>query len=58
MVSSCNNHGLDYGYEPFFDTIDLLRRNGMLVIGAGKDLAEARKPAIVERQGTRVAFLA
>ncbi|MBI4331129.1 MAG: CapA family protein [Chloroflexi bacterium] len=58
VVSHASNHCFDYGPESLLDTIDILRGNGMEVIGVGKDIAEARKPAIVERNGVRVGFLA
>ncbi|MBI4330354.1 MAG: CapA family protein [Chloroflexi bacterium] len=58
IVSLAGNHCLDFGYDAFFDTIDNLKGNGFTVIGVGKDLAEARQPAIIEKKGTRIAFLA
>ena len=58
IVSFATNHCMDWGREAFFETLEVLRANGMQVIGAGKDLNEARKPAIVERNGTKIAFLA
>jgi poly-gamma-glutamate synthesis protein (capsule biosynthesis protein) len=57
VVSFANNHHLDSGYDAFFDTIDELRKRGLAVCGAGRDIAEARQPAILERDGTRVVFL-
>jgi poly-gamma-glutamate capsule biosynthesis protein CapA/YwtB (metallophosphatase superfamily) len=58
VAALANNHALDLGAEGLLDTIDLCRDNGIEVCGAGRNLAEARTPAIVERNGTRVAFLA
>ena len=58
VISFTANHGLDLGYDAFLDTIDVLKSNGIQVIGAGRDIAEARTPAIVELKGTRMAFLA
>lgn len=58
VLSFANNHILDYGNGPFLDTIDLLRDNGMQVVGAGADLTEARRPVITEANGVRVGFLA
>ncbi|MBI4330102.1 MAG: CapA family protein [Chloroflexi bacterium] len=58
VVSRASNHGFDYGPEAVLETLDVLRNHGMQVIGAGKDIAEARRPAIVERKGIRVGFLA
>jgi poly-gamma-glutamate synthesis protein (capsule biosynthesis protein) len=49
---------MDWGPDALLDTVDLLRGKGLRVIGAGRNLREAREPAIVERNGVRVAFLA
>jgi poly-gamma-glutamate synthesis protein (capsule biosynthesis protein) len=57
IVSFASNHCMDLGREAFFDTLDVLNREGLAVIGAGRNIAEARKPAIIETKGTRVAFL-
>ncbi len=58
VVSFAGNHALDFGYEAFFDTIDVVRKSGIEVAGVGNNLEEARKPVILERKGTKVAFLA
>ncbi len=58
VVSFASNHCMDFGQEAFFDTIDAVRANGMEPVGVGRDIAEARRPAILERNGTRIAFLA
>jgi len=57
VISFASNNSLDFGPEICLETIDRLRQNGMQVIGAGKDIAEARKPAILSVKGTRVGFL-
>lgn len=58
VVSLASNHTLDFGNDPMFDTLDLFRGWGMQVIGAGVDGASARAPAILEKDGIRVAVLA
>ena len=58
VVSFASNHCLDWGVEGFLDTVDLLKGKGFQVVGVGKDIDEARRPVIIERKGTRVAFLA
>ncbi len=57
VVSMASNHTMDWGQDAFLDAIERMRRDGMKVIGAGKNLEEARQPAIVECEGTRIAFL-
>ncbi|NPV72046.1 MAG: hypothetical protein HPY55_15680 [Firmicutes bacterium] len=56
-VTLANNHTLDYDSENLLETIRLLRENGIAHTGAGASIIEARKPAVVERHGVKVAFL-
>jgi poly-gamma-glutamate capsule biosynthesis protein CapA/YwtB (metallophosphatase superfamily) len=58
VMSFANNHHLDAGPDAFFDTIDGLRGQGVLTCGAGADISGARRPAVLDRRGTKVAFLA
>lgn len=58
MVSVANNHAFDAEGEGLLDTLDHLRRVGVLAAGGGRNLEEARRPVIVERNGVRVALLA
>jgi hypothetical protein len=56
-VTMANNHSYDSGPEALLDTRALLTSRGVEVTGAGGDLAEARRPAIVERHGVKVGYL-
>lgn len=58
IASFANNHCLDFREEGLIDTINCVREQGIAIIGVGQDLDEARKPAIIDKKGTRVAFLA
>ncbi len=58
VVSLANNHSLDYGFEALAGTEQLLSQRAIAFAGAGSNEAAARAPAIVERNGLRVAFLA
>jgi hypothetical protein len=58
VISFAGNHCMDLGQEAFFDTLEALKKEDLPVIGAGKNIEEARKPAILDKKGTRVAFLA
>ena len=58
VLSFASNHTFDRGTEAFFETLDTLKKSNIALIGVGKDIAEARKPMILERNGTRVGFLA
>jgi poly-gamma-glutamate synthesis protein (capsule biosynthesis protein) len=51
------NHALEFGQPPLVDTVEALQKNGIKSFGAGKDIDEARKPAIIEKKGAKIAFL-
>ena len=57
VMSFASNTTMDWGWAGLRDTLDLLKRNNIAVIGAGKNIEEARQPTILERKGTRVGFL-
>jgi poly-gamma-glutamate capsule biosynthesis protein CapA/YwtB (metallophosphatase superfamily) len=57
VFSVANNHTLDYGVTAFFDTLRHARRSRVATVGGGANLAAARRPAVVERGGLRIAFL-
>lgn len=57
VVSPNGNHAWDFGSDAFVDTIDNLHKYGIKTIGGGRDIQEARQPAIIERKGTKIAFL-
>ncbi|UCH58099.1 MAG: CapA family protein [Candidatus Bathyarchaeota archaeon] len=58
IVSTANNHSLDYLYEGLFSTKAYLEAAGVPHAGTGKDLAEARAPAYLETPKGRVALIA
>ena len=58
VMSFASNHTLDYSQEAMIDTLGVMRENDVAMIGAGKDIAEARRPVILEPNGPRVGFLA
>ena len=47
----------DCGNQAFFDTLDNLRRVGILPVGAGQNLAEALQPVVVTIQEVRFGFV-
>lgn len=57
MVSLAGNHIADCGSQGIADTTGELDRLGIARAGAGADLAEAQRPAIVVRNGRRIALL-
>lgn len=58
LISLSNNHILDYYEKGLFDTMELLDQNGIKHAGAGKNIEEARTPAIIEKNGLKIALLA
>lgn len=58
VVSWASNHSLDWGVEGFLDTTDALENAGLIPLGVGRNIEQARAPRFVERNGVRVALLA
>ena len=58
LISLSNNHILDYYEKGLFDTMELLDKNGIKHAGAGRNIEEARTPAIIEKNGLKTALLA
>lgn len=56
-VTLANNHALDYGPDALLDTIELVERAGIVVVGAGPDIRTARRAAVLGRNGTSVAVI-
>jgi poly-gamma-glutamate capsule biosynthesis protein CapA/YwtB (metallophosphatase superfamily) len=46
-----NNHVLDYGYAGLEESLATLARAGIRTVGAGRTLAEAQRPAVVDLAG-------
>lgn len=57
VVALANNHIYDLGAEGLNNVIDLLDRAGISYCGAGKNIEEASKPAVVSIKGKKIAFL-
>lgn len=57
FVALANNHMMDHGRPALSDTIGTLDRNGIKHAGAGMNSTEAWRPAIIERNGAKIAFL-
>jgi poly-gamma-glutamate capsule biosynthesis protein CapA/YwtB (metallophosphatase superfamily) len=56
-VTLANNHALDFGAEALVDTFEHLGTAGIKCVGAGRNLEDARKPAVLEVDGFRLAVL-
>jgi poly-gamma-glutamate capsule biosynthesis protein CapA/YwtB (metallophosphatase superfamily) len=58
VMSFAGNHCLDYGYEALADTLQHAADAGIALCGAGPTLDAARRPALLDISGVRVALLA
>ncbi|NOX88077.1 MAG: CapA family protein [Calditrichaeota bacterium] len=58
LVSLANNHIYDYGEAGLLETIELLEHAGIKYIGAGRNIKQARKPAVFDISGVKFGFLA
>jgi poly-gamma-glutamate capsule biosynthesis protein CapA/YwtB (metallophosphatase superfamily) len=56
-VGLANNHSMNYGEEGLLRTIELLEQAGIAHAGGGKDIEQAREPAMLDRKGNQIAFL-
>ncbi len=56
-VSLANNHAMDYGEVGLLDTLQTLDQAKIPHFGAGRNLADARRPLLLTRNGVRFAFL-
>ena len=56
-VTLANNHALDFGEEALLDTLDHLAAAGIASVGAGPGLEVARRPAVLEARGFRLAVV-
>jgi poly-gamma-glutamate synthesis protein (capsule biosynthesis protein) len=58
VVTLANNHIMDFGTVGLQETLGNLASEKILHAGAGENLAAARRPAVMERKGKKIAFLA
>jgi hypothetical protein len=56
-VSLANNHSGDFGPAGLVEQMRILDEAGIRSFGAGRTLAEARQPLVLERDGFKVALL-
>jgi poly-gamma-glutamate capsule biosynthesis protein CapA/YwtB (metallophosphatase superfamily) len=56
-MSLANNHTGDFGEQMLLDTVLGFRRSSIAGFGAGRHLAAAGRPAVVEHRGVRFGFV-
>ena len=57
VMNLANNPSMYRGVKGLLRTIEVLEKAGIAYGGGGKNLQEARRPAVVERKGVKVAFV-
>ncbi len=57
-VTLANNHTMDFQEAALLETLEHLDRNNIAHAGAGKDINEASKPALIESKGIKVGVVA
>ena len=57
MVTTANNHILDYGEKGIKDTLSVLESLGISYVGSGKNLHEAGLPFILEQSEMKIGIL-
>ncbi len=58
VIDLTGNHINDFGYEAFENTLAHFEERGYSLVGGGRNLVEARQPLILERNGSRIGWLA
>ena len=57
VVSLANNHTLDFGYEGLYETLEALKKAKIQYVGAGKDIQEAQKAAIIYKNDISIGII-
>jgi poly-gamma-glutamate synthesis protein (capsule biosynthesis protein) len=57
-VTLANNHVFDYEVDAFFEMQPLLEAGGIAFTGAGRNLAEAARPALLDIDGLKIGVVA
>jgi Bacterial capsule synthesis protein PGA_cap len=57
VVELTGNHLIDYGPQPFLNTLAIYRQNHILYYGGGANLSDAQKPLLIENHGNKIAFI-
>ena len=58
LLALANNHILDQGEQGLHSTCEILAKHNISYVGAGNDLAEARLPYILKKNGLSIGFYA
>ncbi len=58
IVELTGNHNIDYGTQPYLDTLEWYAERGIYTLGGGVNLQGAQTPLIIEHNGSRIAMVA
>ncbi|MBR7800249.1 CapA family protein [Undibacterium fentianense] len=56
-VSIANNHSGDFGPDAFNEMLSILEQHDLSYFGGGRNLRDAHRPHIIEKNGLRIALL-
>jgi poly-gamma-glutamate synthesis protein (capsule biosynthesis protein) len=57
VVEATGNHVNNWDVKPFADTLKMYKARGWLYFGGGLNANDAQKPALLEHNGTKLAFI-
>lgn len=57
IIELTGNHNLDWGYQPFLDSLEMYRQRGWKTYGGGANLDDSKKPLLITHNGNRPAFI-
>lgn len=57
MISFCNNHTFDYGYEGMYKTLEYVQKSGLVHAGVGMNLDQAAAPGYLDTKEGRTALI-
>lgn len=57
VVNLANNHIMDYGNDGLQETLDILKKNNIKYLGAGKNSSDANRELVLTVRGKNIAFI-
>jgi poly-gamma-glutamate synthesis protein (capsule biosynthesis protein) len=58
IIELTGNHNADYGYEAYTRTLEIYQENQIPTVGGGLTLDDARRPLLIEHNGSRIGWVA
>ena len=57
VLTLANNHSYEYGRVALLETMEVLKQQGIITVGAGKTLKDASKPVFIAVNGLKIAIV-